>query len=93
MDVQISSEMKLPLPIQKDVLGETKRFLQAHREWFNSFHLDLQLRNEGRQVECLMNLTTDIGEYRAHVLGWDVRQLVREALSRIDTQLSRKVLH
>jgi hypothetical protein len=91
MTVQFSSDIRLPSLIRQQLSGHAERLLERHHHNFGSMFLEIYLRPEGPQVACIASLVTDDGRYHAQVSGWDIRQVMLDALGRIDTQAHKRV--
>jgi hypothetical protein len=89
-NLQFSTDVKLPSLVRRQVLEQMERLLEKHSFWFGATQLDVRIRNNGPQIECSMNLSTDDGRYHAHATGWDVRQIVHETLNRLDLQMHKR---
>lgn len=90
-NIQFSAEVYLPSMIKRQLVQDAQRLLEKHMAWFGWSQLDLHLKYDGPQMECTMLMTTDNGRYHASVVGWDVRQIVHDAITRIEMQLHKRM--
>lgn len=89
-NLQFSTDVRLSSVVRRQLIEQMERLLDKHRYWFGISQLDVRLRTNGPQLECNMHLITDDGRYHANVSGWDVRQIVHEAVNRIDLQMHKR---
>jgi ribosome-associated translation inhibitor RaiA len=86
--MEIQTDVRIPSMIRNHVVDTLERLQRKHEGAI----LDVRLRNDGPQVECLIKLMTRDDRIFSSATGWDIRQVVQEAASRAAFQANKAVM-